>query len=816
MLGPVPVVATTTPSLPPFRPIPPVERPDLGSMVVGSDTSASVVAATSTPIPVAPVASPAPVDSRFGTVDQLLTDGDLAQAETLLRELSSTSDQATAAHATFLLGRTLFRAQNAQLAAQTFETYLVRYPSGTDAAAVNLVLAERTTDTAGVGAAATQFQRYLDLTALTADHRLDGYAYFGLAQIAEAAGQSSTAIDEYRHSVLAGVPFSQETVAATKVGLDLSQRGSEEPVAAWYEQLASRPGLDGATRSHYQVLEANTLRHLGQSATAESIYRLVLTENGSPIDTVAAVAALRSLGSTLDELLVGQALLRAGQYDQAAQTLQSYISSANGSADLPTARLERGRALVFALQYDEAIAQLQEFQTDDPTDSRLGEAALLIGKAKLVVTGAAAAAAFLESFASGHPDDAASPQVLADAIGYLKGSSDPTTALPLEQELIDKFPKSPLAATAAFDRGWADYESLDFTAATDQWQAAQSQWPTSPNSPAALLWLGKIRQHAGDPAGARQAFDLAWQANPGDYYAFRARELANGTNGAPPVAAPLVNASAEQLAKERADLDAWLMSWTQSPPGDLDKLYDGAPLAQTPILARIAALQENGLDDQAELEFKQATRAYADDGRSLFALADSAATDHLTADSSAAADQLLLLSPAQNAYQAPRYLQRLVYPFPYQNAIEAAAAKYSVDPLLLVALIRQESSFDPSPHSTANAIGLTQFLPATARTIAASVGLKEFALTDLDQPRVAIELGAAYLATEIRQNGGNPYLALAAYNAGDGQVQKWLSDNPHHDVDLLVEEIPYAETRDYVRNVYRFYQEYQLLYRSAD
>ncbi len=782
-------------------------------MLVGAGAGASALVAPSAPVPVASVASPPAIDSRFATVDQSLTDGDLAQAETLLREMTSSSEPATAAHATFLLGRTLFRAQDAQLAEQTFQTYLNRYPSEADAAAANLVQAERPTDAAGAGAAAAQFQRYLDLTA---DHRLDGYAYIGLAQIAEAAGQPSTAIDDYRRAVLAGVSFSLETSAATKVGLDLGQHGSEDAVAAWYEQLASRPGLDSATRSHYQVLEANTLRHLDQSAKAVDLYRVVLTEKGSPIDTVAAVAALRSLGSTLDELQIGQALLRAGQYDQAAQILESYISSASGSGDVPTARLERGRALVFALQYDEAIAQLQKFQNEYPTDSRQGEAAVLIGKAKLVVAGAADAAAFLESFASGHPDDAASPQALANAIAYLKGSSDPTTALPLEQELIDKFPKSPLAASAAFDRGWADYESLDFSAATNLWQAAQDRWPTSPNSPAALLWLGKIRQHAGDAAGARQAFDLAWQANPGDYYAFRARELANGTNGVSPSAVPLVNASTEQLAKERADLDAWLASWTQSPAGDLDKLYIGAPLAQTPILGRIAALQENGLDDLAELEFKQATRAYVDDGRSLFALADSAAKAHLTADSSAAADQLLLLSPARNAYQAPRYLQRLVYPFPYENVIEAAAAKYSVDPLLLVALIRQESSFDPSALSNANAIGLTQFMPTTARTIAASVGLKDFALTDLYQPRVAIELGAAYLAAEIRQNGGKPYLALAAYNAGDGQVQKWLSNNPHHDVDLLVEEIPYAETRDYVRNVYRFYQEYQLLYRSPD
>src|SRR6185437_3347356 len=156
-----------------------------------------------------------------------------------------------------------------------------------------------------------------------------------------------------------------------------------------------------------------------------------------------------------------------------------------------------------------------------------------------------------------------------------------------------------------------------------------------------------------------------------------------------------------------------------------------------------------------------------------------------------------------------------VYPFPYRDLITSAARKYGVDPLLRVSLIRQESPFHPRARSVTDARGLTQFEPSTAPGVAARIGMSSFTLDQLFQPRVAIELGAAYLAAQTKAFGGNPIFALAAYNAGGGSVQGWLADNPRQDLDLLVEEIPYQQTNDYVRNIYRFYDEYQFVYRSS-
>jgi soluble lytic murein transglycosylase-like protein len=120
---------------------------------------------------------------------------------------------------------------------------------------------------------------------------------------------------------------------------------------------------------------------------------------------------------------------------------------------------------------------------------------------------------------------------------------------------------------------------------------------------------------------------------------------------------------------------------------------------------------------------------------------------------------------------------------PFAAEIDAAAAKYGVDPALLRGLVKQESGFDPNARSGAGAVGLTQLMPGTAR---------ELGVTDRADPGQAIDAGANYLSQQLRRFGGDPAKALAAYNAGPGAVQKFGGVPP------------YAETQHYVQNVLQF------------
>lgn len=125
---------------------------------------------------------------------------------------------------------------------------------------------------------------------------------------------------------------------------------------------------------------------------------------------------------------------------------------------------------------------------------------------------------------------------------------------------------------------------------------------------------------------------------------------------------------------------------------------------------------------------------------------------------------------------------------PYAAEIDAAAAKYGLDPALLRGLVKQESGFNPAITSSAGAVGLTQLMPATARSLGVS---------DATDPLQALDGGANYLKQQLDRFGGDPSKALAAYNAGPGAVQKYGGIPP------------YAETQKYVQNVLAFADQYR-------
>jgi soluble lytic murein transglycosylase len=136
---------------------------------------------------------------------------------------------------------------------------------------------------------------------------------------------------------------------------------------------------------------------------------------------------------------------------------------------------------------------------------------------------------------------------------------------------------------------------------------------------------------------------------------------------------------------------------------------------------------------------------------------------------------------------------------------------YQLDPLLLFAVVRQESLFGATASSTPNAYGLMQIIPSTGEEVAKKLGLTDFTEADLARPVINVKLGSAYLAEQRDELGGNPYVALAAYNGGPGNAAQWQALAPN-DPDLFVETVRYGETRTYLKDIYEIYAIYRQLY----
>jgi soluble lytic murein transglycosylase len=153
----------------------------------------------------------------------------------------------------------------------------------------------------------------------------------------------------------------------------------------------------------------------------------------------------------------------------------------------------------------------------------------------------------------------------------------------------------------------------------------------------------------------------------------------------------------------------------------------------------------------------------------------------------------------------------LTLPLANQDIIRQQAADKHIDPALIAAVIYAETKFDPR-QSSAGAQGLMQIMPQTAEFLADRSGATTFTTADLATPQVNIAYGSYYLRYLLDHYGGNKMLALAAYNGGEANVDRWVSDARSQGHSLTVAEIPFPETRDYVLKVLQAQRDYRHTY----
>jgi peptidoglycan lytic transglycosylase len=152
-------------------------------------------------------------------------------------------------------------------------------------------------------------------------------------------------------------------------------------------------------------------------------------------------------------------------------------------------------------------------------------------------------------------------------------------------------------------------------------------------------------------------------------------------------------------------------------------------------------------------------------------------------------------------------------PLRHEDIIRQQAREKGIDPALIAAVIYAESRFRDGQRSAAGAEGLMQLTPATAQDIARRSGGTQFVVDDLASPQVNISYGAYYLRYLLHRYGGNETFALAAYNGGEGNVDRWIAAARARSEALSVGAIPFAETRAYVRRVERMQTRYRRAYR---
>lgn len=174
---------------------------------------------------------------------------------------------------------------------------------------------------------------------------------------------------------------------------------------------------------------------------------------------------------------------------------------------------------------------------------------------------------------------------------------------------------------------------------------------------------------------------------------------------------------------------------------------------------------------------------------------------------------LLVIGFVSFLFLSSDQMGRWMYPIKYMDDIRASSAAYDLEPHLIAAIIRTETNYSLGKVSSKGALGLMQIMPDTAEWVSEQAGFQNVSEdTLLNRPEVSIEVGSWYLQSLHKQFNQNSVAAVAAYNAGPGNVKKWMESGQWNGTLETADQIPFGETRHYVQRVIYYYDKYKNLY----
>jgi soluble lytic murein transglycosylase len=374
--------------------------------------------------------------------------------------------------------------------------------------------------------------------------------------------------------------------------------------------------------------------------------------------------------------------------------------------------------------------------------------------------------------ATDSPASELADNAIFDAATIMKQQGKTAEAGQLFSRITQYYPDSTLLSRASWEAGWERLSAGDAKGATEHFSRLASATDSRERG---LYWLAKALEAGGEKDLALEERGRLMKEFPFGYYALLIRK----DTGQP---TPLPSISPLDLATE-----------LPIPQGN----------------ERIKAMITLGLDEEARqelarLKVKAGTKPSVQRGIARL---------YLEMDDYAAAMRLFQRQGAKGATETPS-TWGITYPLPYRTEVKLHAEQNKLSRELVYAVIRAESSFSPGVVSPAGAIGLMQLMPSTAHQMKPESSLKNVT-SRLILPDYNISLGTRHLRDLLNKYNGNEILAIAAYNAGASNVDRWLKTYGTLPQEAFIEQIPFAETREYVKKVLTNAHIYLNLYRNG-
>jgi soluble lytic murein transglycosylase len=394
-----------------------------------------------------------------------------------------------------------------------------------------------------------------------------------------------------------------------------------------------------------------------------------------------------------------------------------------------------------------------------------------------------AALATLDRLIRDYPKSRDAPDALLLKAELLEAAGRAADAEKTYVRLATAYPDDYAAALALWRLGWLAWFRGNLVETTSRWTRLQTSRAGQGLRDAATYWLGRTWERRGARDEAARQFAQLVRDAPRTYYGvLAARRVPPAAGGA--AASPFT-----------------------FPTDPLEALQGDARYA------RAAALRAVGLDDYADEEMDDLTRLSVGEPRRLYALSAAYVADERY-NMALRILRRSFLGLARSGATVPRVFLEMFYPLGWRDALMTAAGRAAVDPFLVAAVVREESSFYPAARSRVGARGLMQLMPDTGRAVAQARQIPFPDPSVLDQPATNLELGATFFGGLMREFG-DARLAAAAYNAGPTRVREWWAGRRSDDLEVWVDQIPYNETRAFVKRVMLSWEEYRRVYGDA-
>ncbi|HUE88671.1 MAG TPA: transglycosylase SLT domain-containing protein [Vicinamibacterales bacterium] len=547
-----------------------------------------------------------------------------------------------------------------------------------------------------------------------------------------------------------------------------------------YDQLLARTP---ASPQLALVRMASAAASAGEPARAIELHRRVVREFALSPEAAEAERLLDGLGGfALDtaaevevELGRAEALYNARRFDRAHNAFTRIRGRVTGD--------NQHRVTLRLAQIEAALGRPRPAR--DVFRRYVGHAALgLDAQYGMLATARAMgqhseANALTEDFVARYPDHPRSEEALNEMARRYVLADDDGKAAAVYTRMIDRFPGGAFAERGAWKAGWWAYRTKDFGETIRVFERGATHFPRSDYRPAWLYWTARAYDRMGQRAKAVERYRLTATDYLNSYYGRLAWKRLEDHN--------------------EAHVTPGIRRVIEMPPDP------------PPNLGLVQALITAGLYRPALDELQYAQRVWGDSAP----LQGTIGFVH-----NKMGNLRLGITAMRRAYpqfmaaggeDLPVEILRTIFPLDYWPLLKGHAQAQGLDPFVVVALVAQESTFDPKIRSSANAIGLMQIIPPTGRRLAKRVGMRNFTERALENPEISARLGTRYFGDMVKEFGGYHY-ALAGYNAGEHRVRRWNREAPGLPQDEWIDNIPYPETQNYVKRIVGTAEDYRRLY----